>query len=135
MTSNEEIQSIEQALESNKDNVRMHLNNALKLYAQRPEGDYRNSIKESISAVEALNREITGEKVLNFKKMEDKGLKIPKVLREAFEKLYGYSNNSTTGIRHSLMDETGEFLPTADEALFMLITCSAFINYLNSKMR
>lgn len=135
ITSSEEIQAIELALENNKDNVKMHLSNALKLYAQRPEGDFRNSIKESISALEAINREITGENLLNFKKMQDKGLKIPNVLREAFEKLYGYSNNSTTGIRHSLMDETGEFLPTADEALFMLITCSAFINYLNSKMK
>lgn len=31
------------------------------------------------------------------------------------------------------MDETGEYLPVAEEALYMLITCSAFINYLKSK--
>lgn len=135
ITSGQEIKTIETALENNKDNVRMHLNNALKLYAQRPVGDYRNSIKESISAVEALNRTITGENTLNLKKMEDKGLKIPSVLRAAFEKLYGYTNDGKTGIRHSLMGETGKYVPGAEEALYMLITCSAFINYLNTKLK
>lgn len=134
ITSEQEIKTIETALIENKNNVSMHLNNALKLYSQRPEGDYRNSIKESISAVEALNRKITGEKVLNFSKMESHGFKIPSVLRKAFENLYGYSNDEKTGIRHSLMDETAEYLPGADEALYMLITCSAFINYLNNKL-
>lgn len=135
ITSGQEIEAIETAMEENKDNVRFHLSNALKLYAQRPIGDYRNSIKESISAVEALNRMITGENILNLKKMEHKGLKIPPVLRSAFEKLYGYSNDEKTGIRHSLMDETGKYVPGAEEALYMLITCSAFINYLNTKLK
>lgn len=135
ITSEQEIQSIEKALEENKDNVRIHLNNALKALSIRPTGDYRNSIKESISAVEAFSREITGENNLNFKKMETKGLKIPSILQEAFKKLYGYTNHADTGIRHSLMDETAEYVPRADEALYMLITCSAFINYLNSKLK
>jgi len=106
ITSELEIKTIKKALDENKDNVSMHLNNALKLYSQRPNPDYRNSIKESISAVEALNREITGEKTLNLKKMEDKGLKIPSVLGKAINCLYGYSNDETTGIRHCLMDES-----------------------------
>ena len=67
--------------------------------------------------------------------MEDKGLKIPSVLRSAFEKLYGYTNDKKTGIRHSLMGEMGEYVPDADEALYMLIICSAFINYLKSKLK
>lgn len=40
-----------------------------------------------------------------------------------------------TGVRYSLMDMTAEYVFGADEALFMLITCSAFINYLNSKLK
>lgn len=135
ITSKLEIETIEKALEDNKNNVRMHLNKALKFLSMRPTGDYRNSIKESISAVEALNREITGEKTWSLNKMESKGLKIPPSLREAFNKLYGYTNDAETGIRHSLMNETGEYVPGADEALYMLITCSAFINYLNSKLK
>ena len=67
--------------------------------------------------------------------MEDKALKILSVLRKALENLYGYTNDETTGIRHSLMDESAQYVPGAEEALYMLITCSAFINYLNSKMK
>jgi len=133
ITSEQEIKTIETAIDNNKDNVKIHLNNALKLYAQRPEADYRNSIKESISAVEALSREITGDKGLSFAKMEAAGYKIPPVLRRCFEILYGYTNDPTTGIRHALMDDTAKHVPGADEALFMLVSCSAFINYLNNK--
>lgn len=133
VTSEQEIKTIEAAIDSNKENVRLHLNNALKLYAQRPEADYRNSIKESISAVEALSREITGDKGLNLAKMESAGIKIPFVLRKSFEIMYGYTNDPATGIRHALMDDTAEYVPGAEEALFMLVSCSAFINYLNSK--
>lgn len=133
ITSEQEIIAIEGALSSSKNNIRTNFNNALKLYVQKPTGDYRNSIKESITAVEAISRNITGEKVLNLKKMEEKGLIIPSVLRQAFEKLYGYTNDEKTGIRHALMDDEGSYVPQAEEALFMLVSCSAFINYLNKK--
>lgn len=132
ITSEEEITTIEKALESNQNNIRTHLSKALELYARKPTGDYRNSIKESISAVEAMSRNITGENTLNFKKMEEKGVIIPSILRQAFEKLYGYTNDKSTGIRHALMEDTNT--PQAEEALFMLVSCSAFINYLNKKV-
>lgn len=133
ITSEEEIKEIETTLSTSKDNIIIHLNNALELYSKRPVADYRNSIKESISAVEAISRNITGENVLNFKKMEEKGVVVPTVLRKAFECLYGYTNDKTTGIRHALMDDTNA--PQAEEALFMLVSCSAFINYLNKKIK
>lgn len=131
ITSDEEIKAIENALENKHDSVKKHLQTALVHLSTKPVGDYRNSIKESISAVEAITREITGENSINFKKMEEAGVLVPTVLREAFLKLYGYSNDGTTGIRHALMDDTNE--PTADEAIFMLVFCSAFINYLTKK--
>lgn len=132
-TSKVEIGEIETALNSPQNSVKMHLNKALELYSNRPNGDYRNSIKESISAVEAISRDITGENTLNVKKMEEKGVILPSVLRQAFEKLYGYTNDKSTGIRHALMDDTNA--PQAEEALFMLVSCSAFINYLNKKVK
>jgi len=132
ITAEEEIVAIEDALKNSTSNIRTHLNKALELYAQRPIADYRNSIKEAISAVEAASRSITGEKVLNFKKMEEKDVIISPVLRQAFERLYGYTNNESTGIRHALMNDTNP--PKAEEALFMLVSCSAFINYLNKKI-
>jgi hypothetical protein len=47
-------------------------------------------------------------------------------LKEAFQKLYGYTSDAQ-GIRHALMDE-----PNLDieDAKFMLVSCSAFVNYL-----
>lgn len=136
ITSKEEIVAIEDALKDSTDNIRMHLSKALELYAKRPNGDYSNSIKESISAVEAFCREKTKENTLGkaLNHLETSGISLPKVLKEAFEKLYAYTNQGSTGIRHALMDKDGTYVPSRDEALFMLVSCSAFINYLSKKI-
>lgn len=136
ITSKEEIVAIEDALKDSTDNIRMHLGKALELYAKRPKGDYSNSIKESISAVEAYCREKTNENTLGkaLNHLETKGISLPKVLKEAFEKLYAYTNQGSTGIRHALMDKDGTYVPSRAEALFMLVSCSAFINYLSKKI-
>lgn len=137
ITSKNEIVSIETALATSSKNVQLHLNKALELYSLRPVGDYRNSIKEAISAVEAFCRDKTGERALGqaLKHLENNGVLIPSLLKSAFDKLYAYTNQPATGIRHALMDDEGKYTPSSDEALFMLISCSAFINYLNSKNR
>ena len=137
ITSKEELTAIESSMHDSPTNIRTHLNKALELYAQRPVGDYRNSIKESISAVEAYCREITGENTLGkaLDKLKVKGLVIPPVLKSAFEKLYAYTNQPDTGIRHALMDDEGTYTPASEEALFMLVSCSSFINYLNKKLK
>ena len=64
--------------------------------------------------------------------MGEKGVIISPALKQAFERLYGYTNDESTGIRHALMNDTNA--PGAEEALFMLVSCSAFINYLNKKI-
>ena len=132
ITSKEEIAEIEEALETPLKPVRTHLEDALKLLSDRKSPDYRNSIKESISAVEAISRLITKEKKATL----GQALKVVRTkvglhgaLEEAFSHLYGYTSTAE-GIRHSLMDE-----PTLnfEDAKFMLVSCSAFINYLVSK--
>ncbi len=137
ITSKEELTAIETSMHDSPTNIRTHLNKALELYAQRPVGDYRNSIKESISAVEAYCREKTGENTLGnaLNKLKDRGLAIPPILRTAFEKLYAYTNQPDTGIRHALMDDEGTYTPASEEAMFMLVSCSSFINYLNKKLK
>jgi hypothetical protein len=133
ITSEEEIVSVEKVLKENPNSIRIHLNEALKLYSQRPKGDYRNSIKESISAVEVFCREKTGEETLGkaLKRLEASGIIIPNLLKQAFVNLYAYTNQPDTGIRHALMDDDDTYKPTDREAIFMIVTCSAFINYLN----
>lgn len=132
ITDDEEIKTIETAIEQ-KTATKTHLLCALKLLSNRPTPDYRNSIKESVSAVEALCREITSKNTLGeaFKKLENNGVKIPVFLKSGFEKLYVYTNNEKTGIRHALMDDAET--PQYDEAKFMLVACSAFVNYIQSK--
>ncbi len=127
-----EIEAIGNAINNSKNNVRTHLQEALrKLSPISP--DYRNSIKESISAVECVCRGITGQKTLDdaFKKMEKLGVVLNSEMKKGIEKLYHYTNDGNTGIRHALMDDKNA--PTADEAIFMLVSCSAFINYLMKK--
>ena len=52
-------------------------------------------------------------------------------LKEAFQRLYQYTS-SAEGIRHAigLMEEPNL---NYEDAKFMLVSCSAFINYLMSK--
>jgi hypothetical protein len=132
ITSEEEIKSIEEALKSKINPVRDHLNRSLELLADRKNPDYRNSIKESISAVESLVKVITGSESGTLGKLlkileNKKGLHPS--LKEAFSKLYGYTSDKE-GIRHALMKEdTVKF----EEAKFMLVACSAFVNYVKAK--
>lgn len=137
ITSKSEIATIEDAMANTSRNIKIHLNRALELYAQRPTADYRNSIKESISAVEAFCREKTDENSLGkaLNRLEANGIIIPKLLKVAFDKLYAYTNQPDTGIRHALMDSDGAYTPASEEALFMLVSCSAFLNYLCRKIR
>lgn len=136
ITSKIEIECIEQAIDDSDNRIKMHLSSAVSLLSKRPEGDYRNSIKESISAVEVWCRARTKENDLRtaLNKLESKGIIIHSQLHEAFNKLYDYSNNKKTGIRHALMDDEGTYTPTKDESIYMIVTCSAFINYLNKKL-
>lgn len=132
-----QISAIQQPLESPTihENIRRHLNNALRLYSQRPQADYQNSIKESISAVECLCRSITEENTLGkaLSKLEKSGAIIHPQLEEAFKKLYSYANQGDTGIRHALMKPENNYVPQSEEALYMLVSCCSFVNYICEK--
>ncbi|MDV1584951.1 hypothetical protein RZQ81_04640 [Klebsiella pneumoniae] len=129
-----EIESIEGALANNTESARNHFTRALELMADREQPDYRNSIKESISAIESLCKKISGNEKGTLgdclKTIEDKG-HIHPAMKRAFQQLYGYTSDQG-GIRHALTDDSDE--PTLEEARYMLVICSAFSNYLVSKM-
>lgn len=134
ITDKEEIIEIEYSIADNDfPSVRNHLVTALRLLSDKKNPDYRNSIKESISAVESFLRILTGDSKVTV----GKALRNPiftdrfhPALLGAFSKLYGYASDAE-GIRHSMMNETNL---TAADARFFLIICSSFINYLKSKM-
>ncbi|MDH4556954.1 hypothetical protein E8F11_17580 [Pseudomonas sp. BN417] len=129
ITSKEEIDSVEEALSSPSESVNEHLRSALSLLNDRTNPDYRNSIKESISAVESLAKSLTGDAKATLgqalKTLEKSG-KLHEALKSAFSALYGYTSDAE-GIRHALLQESK--IGKAD-AKFMLVSCSAFINYL-----
>ncbi|HHR1496156.1 MULTISPECIES: AbiJ-NTD4 domain-containing protein [Klebsiella] len=129
-----EIESIKGALANNTESAKNHFTRALELMADREQPDYRNSIKESISAIESLCKKISGNEKGTLgdclKTIEDKG-HIHPAMKRAFQQLYGYTSDQG-GIRHALTDDSEE--PTLEEARYMLVICSAFSNYLVSKM-
>lgn len=135
ITSEEEIAEIEQALNvSDKFSpARTHLQAALQLLSDKKNPDFRNSMKESISAVEALCKIITGDKNATLGdslKVIEKKYPLHESLKKAFSALYGYTSDSG-GIRHSLKDEVPDL--KFEDAKFMLVICSAFVNYLIAK--
>lgn len=62
-------------------------------------------------------------------KVLEKDGKLNNVLKLAFDKLYGYTCGEE-GIRHGLMEEPNVGFA---EAKFMLVACSAFVNYVSAK--
>ena len=128
-----EIGAINMALNCKEDVIREHILKASRLLSDRNCPDYENSIKESISAVEALCEVLTGvtgkEATLSrmLKKLEESGIVIHSGLKSAFNILYGYASDAN-GIRHA--GDIGGPSSTFEEAKFMLISCCAFINYL-----
>lgn len=134
MASEIEIKAIDKSVESD-DNVSFHMLQALKLYSLKPNPDFRNSIKESITAVETLFREITNENTFGqaYDKIK-KRITIHPRLGEMIQKMYVYTNQKDTGIRHAKVEADNTYLPTAEEAMLMLVTCSATINYVRGKL-
>ena len=132
ITSDQEIEAVEAAIAQAPKAASTHLGRALGLLSDRKFPDYRNSIKESISAVEALCRLIVGQPKATLGqaigRVKDK-VPIHPALEKAFDSLYGYTSNEQ-GIRHSLLEE-----PALDfeDAKFMLVSCAAFANYLLAK--
>lgn len=134
ITSNEEISAIEESLDVPLDQVHQHLATALAMLANRSSPDYRNSIKESISAVEAICRILTKSKAATLGDALDilkKRGNLNSLLKTSFEKLYVYTNGPA-GIRHALMEDDAT---SQNEAKFMLVACSAFVNYIAEHAR
>lgn len=130
ITDKNEIEAIEVALSHPEKSVREHLSSSLNKLSDKETPDYRNSIKESISGVEAACRILTGNKSATLGDALKKIDNLHPVMRQAFDKLYGYTSDES-GIRHSLSDEK---VITYADAKFMLVTCSAFVSYLNTNV-
>lgn len=130
VSSEEEVKAIEEALTTEKESVKKHLRSALEKLS---EGDYRNSIKESASALEAFTRDVSGESTYSLKWLDKEGIAVHKMIKDIMDKMYYYTCAKEVGCRHSHMDPDSPFTPTSDEAVFMLVSFSSIINYLIKK--
>ena len=130
VTEEEQIAEIERAASSEKEGVRSHIQRSLDLLSSRKSPDYRNSIKESISAVESIVSSSLGDERGTLGQLLKKLDGIHPALRSAFSSLYGYTSDEG-GIRHALLESDSV---TFEEAMFFLVSCSAFVNYVQNKV-
>jgi hypothetical protein len=136
INSNEEIEAIEEAVvgTDKMKSVNTHLKLALDMLADRATPDYRNSIKESISAVEAYCNIITGDPKASLGKalaVIEKKHGLHGSLKSAFASLYGYTSDAG-GIRHAMLEDDMEV--KFEDAKLMMVSCASFINYLSAKV-
>ena len=136
ITDETEIAAIEQAFQATATDrfepARTHLSAALRHLSDRQAPDLRNSIKESISAVEAVTQIISGDRQAELGRAIraiEARTPLHGALRAALLSLYGYTSDAD-GIRHALSEA-----PNVDaaDAKFMLVVCSAFVVYLIQK--
>lgn len=126
--------AIETIRDGEMDGADAHLRHAAEhLNARR----FSDSVRESILAVESVARMVDpkAEKTLGpaLTSLERAGVIRHKALKEAFSKLYGYTNDAQ-GIRHSLLDKDAPDVDL-DEAMFMFSACASFAAWLVNKHR
>lgn len=131
-----EVNAIESAVTTTAANglegAHIHLKAALQMLGKRPTADYRNAVKESISAVESVAKQLSKNDSQGLAgALDELAKKVPLhgALKAAFIKLYGYTSDAD-GIRHAILEEPNVDF---DEAKYMVVACSAFVNYLASK--
>jgi hypothetical protein len=136
VTSETEIAEIKKAAtpKTGFEGIAQHIDAALSLFGKKPDPDYRNSVKESISAVEAAVNLLTGKSggIDDALRVLEKNGTLHPAFKLALSKLYGYTSDKD-GVRHALL-EPGVTV-TAAEAKFMLVACSAFANFLIDSSR
>jgi hypothetical protein len=129
ITGQAELDEVARAMGSPFAGARKQIAQAVTLLSMKPEPDYRNTIKESVSAIESTLMEATGNSG-DFKPLLDAFEKAHGELHPAFRKavstLYGWTSDEK-GVRHGIF---GDVNVDHADARFMLVTCSAFVNFL-----
>lgn len=130
--SDTDVEAIEDALADTTGvpGAQHHLGQALAHLADRKNPDYANSIKESVSAVESVCRQITSKPKATLgdgiKALKSAGVTIHPALEKGWLSLYGYTSDAD-GVRHAALDKPD--LDQAD-ARYFLVSCAAFVSLL-----
>lgn len=124
-----EIATIAEAFEV-EDIARIHIRKALDLFSQKPIPDFENTVKEAVTALESLAKEVTGEengKIRVLLKRDE--LSLHPALQKAISSFYGWACDED-GVRH------GAGRPpevTYAEAKFSLVISSGIINLIREQ--
>lgn len=122
------IESVQQLDDYGLDGSRQHLMQSSAFINQ---GEWAQSVHESISAVESAARRIApGSNTLGaaLNQLRSDGLLEHRALEQGLSNLYGYTSDEQ-GVRHSLLDHDQSNVGQ-DEAVFMLGACASFTSYL-----
>ena len=126
--------AIETIREGGMDGAAAHLQDAAEHINA---GQHADSIADSIHAVESVARIIDPQSNNTLgpalDSLEKAGVLRHPALKQAFDKLYGYTNTEQ-GIRHALLDKSAADVDL-DEAIFMFGACASFTAYLTEKHR
>ena len=136
ITNKSEIDSISSSMQTPFVEINAHIDTALGHLSDRENYDPRNSIKESISAIETLCKKICGDQNATLGSAlriieKNQMVQIHPKLKTALENLYAYTNDAS-GIRHGL--EANKISANCDDAKLMLVICSSLVNYLVAKL-
>jgi len=131
ITSEEHASSLDVAINtvssSEYGGAKNHLQNAS---TEMRNGKWKSSIRESISSIESILFDATGQK--SFAKAIDTlkpKLGTHSALVEGWKKIYGYTSDKD-GIRHAMLSETSSV--DEKEAIYMYGACAGFVAYLTS---
>ena len=126
-----EISEIQHALDG-PSAVSSHINEAARLLSDRVNDNSRNVCKEAILAVEAAARILAGKPKATLgdalKEISRTNTLHP-ALKDSWLKLYGFASDAG-GIRHA--SSADEPVVSRSLARYLLVSCSAFANYLLS---
>jgi hypothetical protein len=124
-----ELEVIDQAASNSPDAVKRHISRAVELLCDRTSPDYRNSVKEAISAIEAVCQTVTGDTKGTLGKLLGKINGLHPAFKVALSSMYGFTSDAE-GVRHALLDEP---TLTFTDAKFFLVQAAAFVNYISGK--
>ena len=110
-----------------------HLREAAKHLA---EGKWRDSVRESITAVESVAKSLgtEGTTLGAVLRKLDKRWRIHPALHGALSKLYGWTSDEDN-VRHGAGNVNGGTEVDREEAVFMIGVCASFCSYLLGKQR
>ena len=134
----EEAEEVQMACAGTFTGAQGHMENAVAAFAARERPNYAHTVKEAVSAVESIVKELTGKEEMRsgLRQLAKDGI-LPKdrnpkgkapFLVEALDGYWAYANKTS---RHGL--KSGESPPDADTARFLLVTCAAFVNYMTAR--